>query len=193
MNIITCHSYKNFDLVKYNGISLVIMKSNNYINATKLCESQQKNFKTWKRLSTSKFLIKDVKELNKNLKVSNVIIEVKDNNSDITGFYVHQDLIYSIAHWISPIFAIKVNKVINFYLYNNYEIIIKEMQNDITSITNIANDLVNDYYKTITEIIEILNKFDNYHETSNNDSICSIYTCIKENMLDDIDRTVFFI
>ncbi|UOX38655.1 KilA N domain protein [Finch poxvirus] len=167
-----CYSYKDFNFVTYNEVSLIIMKSNNYINATKLCESQKKNFRNWKKLSTSKFLIKDIKNINNQLKMPNkdMIIEVKEGvNSKIQGFYVHQDLIYPIAYWISPIFAVKVNKIINYYLYNDYEIMIsdfrdlyKETQIYISTIMDIINSLASEYYETLTEVIERLNKFSSY-------------------------------
>ncbi|AAR83553.1 p28-like protein [Canarypox virus] len=172
MDIITCCSCKGFNFVTYNDVSLIIMKSNNYINATKLCDSQKKDFRNWKKLSTSKFLIKDIKEINNQLKTSNkdMIIEVKEgNNSKIQGFYVHQDLIYPIAYWISPIFAIKVNKIINYYLYNDYEIMVSDFRNlyketdiYISTIMDIMNSLASDYYETLTEVIEKLNKFNSY-------------------------------
>lgn len=172
MDIIMCYSYKDFNFVTYNEVSLIIMKSNNYINATKLCESQKKNFRNWKKLSTSKFLIKDIKNINNQLKMPNkdMIIEVKEGvNSKIQGFYVHQDLIYPIAYWISPIFAVKVNKIINYYLYNDYEIMIsdfrdlyKETQIYISTIMDIINSLASEYYETLTEVIERLNKFSSY-------------------------------
>ncbi|QRI42926.1 N1R/p28-like protein [Cheloniid poxvirus 1] len=169
MDVIKCYNYRDFNFVKYNEVCLIIMKSNNYINASRLCESQNRDFRNWKKLMASKFLIKDVKEINKQFKTPNnkMIIEINNEvNSKIQGFYVHQDLIYPIAYWISPIFAVKVNKIINYYLYNDYEIMVSDFRNlyketdiYISTIMDIMNSLASDYYETLTEVIEKLNKF----------------------------------
>ncbi|AYP74139.1 p28-like protein [Fowlpox virus] len=209
MDVITCYNYRDFNFVKYNEVSLIIMKSNNYINASRLCESQNRDFRNWKRLMASKFLIRDVKEINKHLKIPNnkMIIEVADTNSKnciTSGFYVHQDLIYPIAYWISPIFAVKVNKIINYYLYNEYEIMIKdtrtlynEIQVDMSLVTEIASNLANEYYQTLTGVIEKLDKFNKDYVTpsnTNNKSNNNTSLQSEKNTLEfEVDRLVFFI
>ena len=39
----------------------------------------------------------------------------------ITGTYIHPDLVPSVAGWISPIFQIKSNRVVNAYLVAQYK------------------------------------------------------------------------
>ncbi|QRI42888.1 N1R/p28-like protein [Cheloniid poxvirus 1] len=60
-----------------------------------------------------------------------MIIEVKNESKgkhqyEVSGSYIHQDLIPHIASWISPSFAIKVSKIINCYVSGKYEFKLKE-------------------------------------------------------------------
>ncbi|UWX11387.1 CRPV-278 [Crowpox virus] len=62
--LITREIDKRFCYIKYDTFELIMMKENNYVNATKLCILGNKRFRDWLRLDGSKDLIKKVEEMN---------------------------------------------------------------------------------------------------------------------------------
>ncbi|WCL40104.1 N1R/p28 family protein [Pigeonpox virus] len=165
MSTITCYGNDKFSYIIYDKVKIIIMKSNNYINATRLCELQGRKFTNWKNLTESKILINNVKKINDktNQSKTDMVIYVKDTDhkgvKDTCGYYVHQDLVCAISNWISPLFAVKVNKIINYYICNEYDIRLREMQSDMTEIIDIVDKLVGGYSSEISAIIDLFNKF----------------------------------
>ena len=132
----------------YGPFRVVMMKSNGYINATKLCTSGGKDYKDWARLKGSTELInalEKVKELeNTPVNSSNPDFTLRDanvqictlasppcifiktaNNSPIeqliSGTYCHPDLVPTIAGWVSRYFQIMANRVLNGYITAKYK------------------------------------------------------------------------
>ncbi|AXY04863.1 p28-like protein [Fowlpox virus] len=164
MPTITCYGNDKFSYIIYDKIKIIIMKSNNYVNATRLCELRGRKFTNWKKLSESKILVDNVKKINDktNQLKTDMIIYVKDidhKGRDTCGYYVHQDLVSSISNWISPLFAVKVNKIINYYICNEYDIRLSEMESDMTEVIDVVDKLVGGYNDEIAEIIYLFNKF----------------------------------
>jgi len=92
------------------------MKSNGYINATKICKDGGKILGNWNENLFSKQLIKEL-SLTIGLPIVNLTILIKQGgNQQITGTYVHPKLIPHIASWISPKFALMVSDIINEYI-----------------------------------------------------------------------------
>ncbi|QRM16196.1 n1r/p28-like protein [Albatrosspox virus] len=100
------------------------------------------------RLDGTKELIRKVEEMNSILEVNptppdlgvencqRVIINISnegtsDKKYEVSGSYVHQDLIPHIASWISPLFAIKASKIINCYVSGKYEFKLKESDKSV--------------------------------------------------------------
>ncbi|ALA62489.1 N1R/p28 family protein [Turkeypox virus] len=166
-NIITCYEDDSYSYITYGYIILIIMKDNNYVNATRICNHKHKRFEDWLKLKESKRLICEVARVNKkwkSIKSDKLIIEVNNKGNkkykyDISGNYVHQDLLYNITNWISPSYAVVINKLINCYMYNDYEIRIKDLEDDIIEIVKSIDIITNDYYKEITDIVAIINEF----------------------------------
>jgi hypothetical protein len=118
--------YKQISGKFYYGIfgdfQLVIDKSTGYFNATKLCAMAKKNFFDWKKLSRTVRLISYLQDETND----KIIYEVKgdnknDHNKQITGQYVHKDLILDIASWISPKFYRRCNNIVVDYFTSEYK------------------------------------------------------------------------
>ncbi|AXY04566.1 N1R/p28 family protein [Fowlpox virus] len=155
-----------FCYIKYDKFDLIMMKENRFINATKLCKLGGKDFHRWKRLDGSKELMIKVNEMNEMWKsappppdLGGIIIEVNGSNQyteyDIAGSYVHQDLIPHIASWISPLFALKVSKIISCYVSGKYEFKLKEKENKIEELLDLLHKFNNKYDKDTLELKEL--------------------------------------
>lgn len=128
----------------YGDFKVIMMKKNSYINAAKLCDENNKQFCHWSRNENSKMLINEVKkeinqsnfsilhkriaekngDINTNNEEIEPIVTIKGGNKRlqlITGTYVHPLLIPHIASWISPIFAVKVSKIVNEFIIKEYK------------------------------------------------------------------------
>ena len=101
---------------KYEDFNVIIMISNKYINATKLCNQFGKEFKNW---INKEYNIDLINELEKELNYKSFIIKTNNKNKLLRGTYVHKLLIPHIASWISPKFGIKISKFINNNNNNN--------------------------------------------------------------------------
>jgi hypothetical protein len=78
---------------------IIVMKKNGYINATKLCELNNKIFKNWQ--IENKLLMSNMATL-LDIPKHELTVTVNFSIPDrITGVYVHPDLIIDIAAWIN--------------------------------------------------------------------------------------------
>ena len=131
--IIFEHIDNEYAYGKYADFTIIMMKSNRYINATKLCSEYGKEFKTWAKTDKNKELInKVINEIyisganqhhrsNKYDNPSMIVIKGgKKEKQLICGTYVHELLIPHIATWISPKFGIMVSKIVNNYVTTEY-------------------------------------------------------------------------
>ncbi|UOX38653.1 KilA N domain protein [Finch poxvirus] len=167
--LVTREIDERFCYIKYDTFELIMMKENNYINATKLCKLGEKEFYNWRKLEGSRELVKKVEEINNFWKVKSppsdvkgVILEVGTvskgkHQYEVAGSYVHPDLIPHIASWISPSFAIKVSKIINCYVSGKYEFKLKEKENKIDELMELLYQF-NDKYDRDTAKLEKYNK-----------------------------------
>jgi hypothetical protein len=134
---------------KYGDFKVIIMKENCYINATKLCKEYGKELSNWLRNANSKELIEETeKEISvlhiRRTENNKSFITVKGgNNQNICGTYVHELLIPHIASWISPQFGIKVSKIVNNFLKNEYINSLKQKDEKISSLENKLDELLN--------------------------------------------------
>ncbi|HSA76206.1 MAG TPA: KilA-N domain-containing protein [Nitrosarchaeum sp.] len=109
---------KEYARGKYGDFE-VIMNKDGYVNATKLCSSEEKRFKKWLENKSSKELINEVeKNLMARKRAINIIKIGGKIGTQISGTYVHPLLIPHIASWISPKFAVKVSQIVNEYIIN---------------------------------------------------------------------------
>ena len=133
----------NFWHGQYGNFSVVVDKSNGFVNATKLCSDGGKRFHHWGESKMAKELIKTLQQWNCDLAlddehtrepwsvasyhpVSDVLkyvstTNVTDDDKAISGTYVHPLLIPHIACWVSPEFALKASSIINFFLVEEWK------------------------------------------------------------------------
>lgn len=107
-NIIFKNINDKFAYGKLGVFDVIIMKSNGYINATKLCKDAKKEFFHWKENKFSKELIKNLGSFLGITKKEIMIIITGGNNIKIRGTYVHPTLITHVAYWCKPLFAIYI-------------------------------------------------------------------------------------
>ena len=158
-DIVFEHINEKYAYGAYGDFKVIMMKKNSYINATKLCSEHNKLFKNWSRNLLNNELINEVKkeinhsnlsmahkgavEKNGDIDTNNEEIEpivtIKGGNKKlqlITGTYVHPLLIPHIASWISPVFAIKVSKIVNEFLITEYKNKLLEKEQENLSLIN---------------------------------------------------------
>ena len=111
---------EKYSRAKYGDFDVIMDMSNGYINATKLCASGNKQMKHWSENSSSKNMITYYKSrLPANRQPTFVING--GQIPEITGTYVHPDIIPHIASWVSIEFAFKVSKIVNEFLARERE------------------------------------------------------------------------
>lgn len=161
------HSYG-----KYGDFRVIIMNSNGYINATKLCnyfnESKsanepKKEFRKWKENDGSEQLIDEINSYIETRRNSGGIVGTEfSNNSAIIvvttgtkmlhGTYVHPLLVPHITSWISPKFAIQVSKIVNDYIVRMYSTQIKEKDDNISRLERKIDELLANSRQTMDNL-----------------------------------------
>jgi hypothetical protein len=123
---------------KYDNFKVIIMTKNGYINATKLCAENGKEFKQWLRNDGSKGIMNEVDTYLAGVNSLQPSIEIiKDSGSnELRGTYVHPLLVPIIAIWISPAYAFKASKILIDYSNNEY----KEQNNKLVQDNNKLSD-----------------------------------------------------
>ena len=116
-----CHTlsniiYKDIDETygygQYGKFKVIMMKSNCYINVTKLCNDNEKQFKHWLEDQQWQDLIEVVKKNSGDPP----IIKIMTENKDTCGTYCHSDLMPFIASWISPSFSVGLSQIVNNHI-----------------------------------------------------------------------------
>ncbi|AAF44419.1 N1R/p28 family protein [Fowlpox virus] len=117
------HIDENFCFINYANIEVIMLKYNGYINATKICDLGNKNFRQWCRLESSKKLIKTLNYKNGIYNKAVLEIGLASNSAykyELVGTYVHIDLVPHIICWVFPSIALNFSKILNSYLSNSY-------------------------------------------------------------------------
>lgn len=99
-------------------ITVIIMTSNKWINATSFCKLYKtkkgnvKEFKIWKKTNGAEKVIAYVIG-HYNIPFCEEYVPIKTNNNIINGSYVHSDLIINIANWCDPSHTVYIIKLIS--------------------------------------------------------------------------------
>ncbi|UOX38654.1 KilA N domain protein [Finch poxvirus] len=143
--IISKHINDKFCYIEYGDMTLIMMKDNSFINASKLCDLNGKDFKKWLSLSASKFLIDGIESICKDWKIKvnksngKIIEKLHDTKEykeyDVSGFYIHYDLIPHVACWVFDSFVLKFSTIVNKYASNQYSLVVKSDNKFIDEIT----------------------------------------------------------
>ena len=147
---------------KYGDFEIIIMKKNGYINATKLCSfatnknNKPKKFKEWYRNNKSSDLVEEI--LKNSDETLELFIDISIcGNNEMRGTYVHPDLIPHIASWASPVFALKVSRIVNKFFSDEKDKIIEEKTCKI-------NKLIGKIDKMDKKIEQLLESNNELHE-----------------------------
>jgi hypothetical protein len=164
-NIIFENIDEDYAYRKYADFTVIIMKKNRYINATRLCNEHGKKLDKWTRNDGNKELIELVNNKiiysfsptpytalvtnNDKLYNNTSIIQIQSTKHKgiLRGTYVHELLIPHIASWISPRFGIMVSEIINNHIVTEYiktlnqkDTIIKERDDKIEELIKLMKE-----------------------------------------------------
>ena len=103
----------------YLGVNVIIMKTNGYINGSKLCSASNKLLTDWKRLKNTQEYINYIEEIAYGNSHRPLFITINDENNEIKGTYLNHDLIVDLCSWLSPEFKYKVSKIVNEFAINH--------------------------------------------------------------------------
>lgn len=93
------------------GLKIIVDKKTGFFNATKLCVSGGKQFYDWFHDDRTQKLWSYLRRYEHNHTIV-LNYDINDSNDEISGTYVHEDLILDLALWISPKFYIICKKII---------------------------------------------------------------------------------
>ena len=101
----------------YLGLEFIMMKSNRYVNITKLCDRE----KRYNHYTNTKYYTKICNLLTKE-GITEVSISVNLASNTYKGVYVHEKLAIAVATWISIEFLYKVTDIISKHVKEQHEI-----------------------------------------------------------------------
>jgi hypothetical protein len=170
-NIIFKEINNEYGYGKYGLFEVVMMHSNFYINATKMCKDynekheldsdfKKKEFFSWKRLESAKNIIKFVANKLSIPKEEMLITNIKGTKKVTYGTYIHPDLALVVAQWISHDFYWNVNEIIKKHFsqeaLEKKNKIIDKQKNEINGLENKVDDLNNKMDKVLNNNEKLL-------------------------------------
>lgn len=92
---------EDYKIKKWGPIDVLVMKSNGYINATKMCNFFNKELRKWTRLAEAASIIN---ALAKQLNVDASVLKIVNNKGKqpYSGTYIHPKLGFTVLRWCSP-------------------------------------------------------------------------------------------
>lgn len=124
----------------YNGFEVIVRKSDNYFNASKLIKKINELEHTNKKL---KHLLenKTFKDLTREISVDGIqtIVTQLDLPNDLSGTYMNKLLINYVCMWCSTKYLIKVNKIMDSINEQNTTVmnqLIQNLQNENNALRN---------------------------------------------------------
>lgn len=154
--------FKNIDYIvsSYNGFEIVVRKSDNYFNASRLINNINKLEHTNKQIhhllknKTFNDLVKEISK-DKNIPSSNIIDIQKKLPNDLSGTYMNKLLINYVCMWCSTKYLIKVNEIMDSINEQNTTVmnqLIEELKTQ--TIPDIGDNLENSKYVFIDQVDE---------------------------------------
>ena len=161
-NIIYEDINESYAYARLGELDVIMMKKNGYINATKLCHKNKKEFKNWYQNRASKELIK-VAEASAGYPAA-VILKRLQEPHNTRGTYVHPKIIVHVASWCSPNYALMVSDIVTEY-HTKYAIeekekLIKKKDDKIDKMGKKIDKLLNKNDKLLEKNDMILKKND---------------------------------
>ena len=152
-----------FIISSYNGFKIIIRKTDNYFNASKLIKNKNKlehTNKQLKNLLQNKTFNDLVKEISSDDKKP---IDIQNNlPNDLTGTYMNKLLLNYVCMWCSTKYLIKVNEIMDSINEQNTTVmnqLIQDLQEENNklksqSIQDIGDQLENSKYVFIDQVDE---------------------------------------
>jgi hypothetical protein len=128
------------NILTINNVNIISRPKDNYINATLLCQTDNKKFHDWYCLDNTKILINKLDNIinnqyNTDIKILLIDINEGKNNQDT---WIHPKLAIQLAQWISPDIAIQVSNWIINLLKEKELKLIKEKEDEIKLLRNMC-------------------------------------------------------
>lgn len=152
--------FKNIDYIisSYNGFEIIVRKTDNYFNASRLINNINKlehtNKKIFHLLENRTF--KDLaKEISKETDNKNPIDIQNKLPNDLSGTYMDKLLLNYVCMWCSTKYLIKVNKIMDSINEQNTTVmnqLIEELKSQV--IQDIGDNLENSKYVFIDQVDE---------------------------------------
>ena len=154
--------FKNIDYIisSYNGFEIVVRKTDNYFNASRLINNINKLEHTNKQIhnllknKTFNDLVKEISK-DKNIPSSNIIDIQKKLPNDLSGTYMNKLLLNYVCMWCSTKYLIKVNEIMDSINEQNTTVmnqLIEELKSQ--AIQDIGDNLENSKYIFIDQVDE---------------------------------------
>ena len=154
--------FKNIDYIisSYNGFEIIVRKSDNYFNASRLINNINRLEHTNKQIhhllqnKTFNDLVKEISK-DKNIPSSNIIDIQKKLPNDLTGTYMNKLLLNYVCMWCSTKYLIKVNEIMDSINEQNTTVmnqLIEKLKSQ--SIQDIGDQLENSKYIFIDQVDE---------------------------------------
>ncbi|KAA6376457.1 MAG: hypothetical protein EZS28_028017 [Streblomastix strix] len=112
----TTQNNETFKIGSYNGLNILMRKSDGYVNASKLCDQHHKPFRhLLKNQFWHSYLDEETQELESGgIPPHPLMYEInKGFENKFKGYYIHPHLINYVAIWISPRYAVIVRKIMD--------------------------------------------------------------------------------
>ena len=154
--------FKNIDYIisSYNGFEIIVRKTDNYFNASRLINNINKLEHTNKQIhhllqnKTFNDLVKEISK-DKNIPSTNIIDIQKKLPNDLSGTYMNKLLLNYVCMWCSMKYLIKVNEIMDSINEQNTTVmnqLIKELKSQ--AIQDIGDNLENSKYIFIDQVDE---------------------------------------
>lgn len=104
-----------FAIAKIGELSVIMVKSNGYVNASKLCNDCERDFLEWVSEESTKELMSFLEKREKNSVIPLLTKRHEGVKNNLKGIYVHPDLVINLAMWCSPEYALKVSTIMESY------------------------------------------------------------------------------
>lgn len=154
--------FKNIDYIvsSYNGFEIIVRKSDNYFNASRLINNINRLEHTNKQIhhllqnKTFNDLVKEI-STNKNISPSKIIDIQKKLPNDLSGTYMDKLLINYVCMWCSMKYLIKVNEIMDSINEQNTTVmnqLIEKLKTQV--VPDIGDNLENSKYVFIDQVDE---------------------------------------
>lgn len=102
---------EKFIRTNYNGIS-VIIDSNGYYNASKICSDNKKRFGNITQNDYWKDYLNDLSRLLE-IQHTQLVVKKSDFSNDVKGYYIHPKLVNFLCFHVNNPYAIKVSEIMD--------------------------------------------------------------------------------